>query len=74
MSTTKTEGIARMRGACLAPNGVELALAPEWWEQLADAVRELAQRYPRTFGSTIPKSWHDDAETVERRGSHPEIA
>ena len=65
MSTTEKDGIARMRGACLTPNGVELALAPEWWERLADAVSQLARRYPRTFGSTIPKSWHDDPETVE---------
>ena len=65
MSTTEKDGIARMRGACLTPTGVELALAPEWWERLADAVSQLARRYPRTFGSTIPKSWHDDAETVE---------
>ena len=65
MSTTEKDGIARMRGACLTPTGVELALAPEWWERLADAVSQLARRYPRTFGSTIPKGWHDDAETVE---------
>ena len=28
-------------------------------------VTDLARRYPRTFGSTIPKGWYDDAETVE---------
>jgi hypothetical protein len=36
-----------------------------WWARLGDAVDELARRYPRTYGMTIPASWRDDLETVE---------
>ncbi|MDP9255668.1 MAG: hypothetical protein M3Q31_03815 [Actinomycetota bacterium] len=37
----------------------------EWWIRLAQAVDDLACRYPRTYGTTIPASWRDDLETVE---------
>jgi hypothetical protein len=37
----------------------------EWWTSLSRDVEELACRYPRTYGATIPTSWRDDSETVE---------
>lgn len=54
-----------MRGAALAPPDAEVDASLDWWERLAGAVGALARRYPRTFGSTIPETWAEDAETVE---------
>jgi hypothetical protein len=42
-----------------------VAATAEWWTSLARAVDELAYRYPRTYGVTIPAAWRDDSETVE---------
>jgi hypothetical protein len=42
-----------------------MAQTAEWWISLNRAVDELASRYPRTYGATIPASWRDDSETVE---------
>ena len=38
---------------------------PGWWVCLGQAVDDLARRYPRSYGATIPASWRDDLETVE---------
>ena len=54
-----------MRGAALVPPEVETNESLDWWARLVDAVRQLALRYPRTFGSTIPATWAEDGETVE---------
>jgi len=42
-----------------------VAATAEWWTTLAGAVDELACRYPRTYGASIPAAWRDDSETVE---------
>ena len=39
--------------------------ATGWWVCLGHAVDDLARRYPRTYGATIPASWRDDLETAE---------
>ena len=54
-----------MRGAALVPPDDEEDASLCWWGRLVEAVGALARRYPRTFGSTIPATWAEDAETVE---------
>ena len=54
-----------MRGAALVPPEVETDASLDWWARLVEAVAALARRYPRTFGSTVPSTWAEDAETVE---------
>ena len=65
MSALAESGIAGMRGAALVPPDAEQDAILAWWARLVDAVGALAQRYPRTYGSTIPATWAEDAETVE---------
>ena len=59
-----------MRTASLAREALHPVLldgeeATDWWVCLGQAVDDLARRYPRTYGATIPASWRDDLETVE---------
>ena len=65
MSALAPSGIAGMRGAALVPPQVETDASLDWWARLVDAVGALAERYPRTYGSTIPATWAEDGETVE---------
>ena len=51
--------------ATLTPGALVGEDATGWWVRLGQAVDELARRYPRTYGATIPASWRDDLETVE---------
>lgn len=51
--------------AALSPAGLRPEEAAEWWMKLGQAVEELARRYPRTYGASIPAVWRNDLETVE---------
>ncbi len=49
----------------MTPASLDGDEAAEWWVRLDQAVDDLARRYPRTYGATIPAIWRDDLETVE---------
>ena len=49
----------------MTPASLDGEEATEWWVRLGQRVDDLARRYPRTYGATIPASWRDDLETVE---------
>lgn len=49
----------------MTPAALDGEEAAEWWVCLGQAVGDLARRYPRTYGATIPATWRDDLETVE---------
>ena len=59
------DGLVRMRQQPLTPHRLAPKEACAWRESLRAAVDELAQRYPRSFGMTIPSGWHEDAESSE---------
>jgi hypothetical protein len=60
------EGIVEsLPAAALTPTALDGQDASVWWVRLGQAVDDLARRYPRTYGATIPASWRDDLETVE---------
>lgn len=64
MNTLHENGLARARLE-FTPALLDGAEATGWWVCLGQAVDDLARRYPRTYGATIPASWRDDLETVE---------
>lgn len=64
MSTLRENGFARARGH-FTPVLLDGEEATGWWVCLGQAVDDLARRYPRSYGATIPASWRDDLETVE---------
>jgi hypothetical protein len=64
MSTPHNDSLARAREVP-TPTALDGAEAAGWWFRLCQAVDELARRYPRSYGATIPASWRDDLETVE---------
>jgi hypothetical protein len=64
MITPHDDGAPRAREA-LTPAALDGEEATGWWVRLGQAVDDLARRYPRTYGATIPASWRNDLETVE---------
>jgi hypothetical protein len=65
VSALYEDGMAKSLPSAVTPEALDSQEAPAWWVCLGQSVDDLARRYPRTYGATIPASWRDDVETVE---------